>query len=83
MALDSHVGGRTGLIYRCSEEGDRMTLHCHSTEISFPRSVSAAVAHALETPRFQARDLPGKLDDESKVVLLQRSIREGLVTALD
>ena len=83
LTLDSHVGGRPGLIYRCRGEGDRMTLHCHSTEISLPRNVSPAVTYALETPRFRARDLPGNLDDESKLVLLQRLIRDGLVTALD
>lgn len=83
LTLNSHVGGRPGLIYRCSENGGHMILHCHSTEISLPRNVSPAVIYALQTPRFQVRDLPGNLDDESKLVLLQRLIREGLVAALD
>lgn len=83
LTLDKYVGARPGLIYRCSEADGRMVLHCHSSEISLPQNVSPAVVHALETPRFRARDLPGNLDDESKVVLLQRLIREGLVTTLD
>ncbi len=79
LSLDSLVGARPGLIYRCGQEGDVIHLHCHTTELSFPQSVEEALRHALETQNFRLRDLPGRLDDEGRLVLIRRLIREGLV----
>lgn len=81
LTLDSEVGARPGLIYRCEEAGDAIKLHCHATEITLPRRVAAALEYALKTPRFLLRDLPGGLDDDGKLVLMRRLIREGLVMA--
>ena len=82
VALDSWVGGRPGLIYRCRVEGDEVKLHCHSTEIRFPRRAAAALTYALEAPRFRVRDMSGGLDDAGKLTLVRRLIREGLVAML-
>lgn len=79
VTLDTLVGGRFGLIYRCYQTDDIIKLRCHSTEITFPSRAAMAVVHALETRRFPVRDLPGNLDDDSKLVLICRLIREGLV----
>ena len=38
---------------------------------------------ALDTPRFQIGSMPGPLDAQSKLVLVRRLVREGLVTILD
>jgi len=35
----------------------------------------------LTQPRFAVRDLPGDLDEESKLVLVKRLIREGLMVS--
>src|SRR5712671_1741191 len=82
VALDSWVGGRPGLIYRCRVEDDEVKLHCHSTEIRFPRRAAAALTYALEAPRFRVRDMSGGLDDAGKLTLVRRLIREGLVAML-
>ncbi len=79
LTVESLVGGRPGLIYRWCGGEDNVKLHCHSNEIGFPRRIVGAVTYALETPRFQVRDIPGELDDSSKLVLIRRLIREGLV----
>lgn len=82
LNLDTRVGGRTGLIYRYRHEDETVHLHCHATELSFPRGIEAALRHALETRSFRVRDLPGNLDDAGKLVLVRRLIREGLVVKL-
>ncbi len=82
VTVESLVGGRPGLIYRWCGGEDNVKLHCHSNEIGFPRRIVGAVTYALETPRFQVRDIPGELDDSSKLVLIRRLIREGLVVLI-
>jgi hypothetical protein len=82
VTIETEVGGRPGLIYRWCVEAESAKLHCHSSEISFPRRIMNAVTYALETPRFRVRDLPGELDDPGKVVLIRRLMREGLVIAI-
>lgn len=81
LTLDTEAGARPGLIYSCEESDDAIKLHCHATEISFPRRVATALEYALRTPRFLVRDLPGGLDEDEKLVLMRRLIREGLVMA--
>ena len=82
LTLDTQVGTRPGLICRSEAADDRIKLHCHSTEIAFPRRVATALEYALRTPRFLVRDLPGGLDEDDKLVLIRRLIREGLVMTL-
>lgn len=79
LTLDTQVGTRPGLICRSEEADDTIKLHCHSIEITFPRRVATALEYALRTPRFLVRNLPGDLDDDDKLVLMRRLIREGLV----
>ena len=38
--------------------------------------------YALETERYTVADLPGDLDDDAKLVLIRRLVREGLVRVL-
>lgn len=83
VALESWVGVRDGLIYRRRDDGDTISLHCHSSEIAFPRHAAEALTYALQSPRFLVRDLPGGLDDQGKLVLIRRLIREGLITTVD
>jgi hypothetical protein len=40
-----------------------------------------ALEHVRDHERFRVRDLPGTLDDDSKVVLVRRLVREGLLRA--
>jgi hypothetical protein len=44
-----------------------------------PVHAADALAFALENERFAIGDLPGDLDDEGKLVLVERLIRDGLV----
>jgi ribosomal protein L16 Arg81 hydroxylase len=79
LSLDARVGGRPGVLYRISEQRKKLTLLCHSRQITFPRFVSASLRFALCHESFLVRELPGPLTDSAKLVLVRRLIREGLV----
>ena len=52
-------------------------------KITFPSDAAEALRFALANPRFAVRDLPGELDDESKLTLARRLIREALLAILE
>ena len=79
LAADSIAGARAGLIYRLTETPQTLRIECYGKEISLPAHSAPAVRFALESERFAVGDLPGDLDDEGKLVLIRRLVREGLV----
>ncbi len=83
LGPDSIVGRRPFLAYLMDENEDAIRLRFHRHEISFPLHASAALRHALDSERFRVRDLPGNLDDDGKLVLVRRLVREGLLHPLD
>ena len=60
--------------------GDEATLSFEGRELSLPAFVAADLEFLLEIDEpFRARDLPGSLDDEGRLVLVRRLVREGLL----
>jgi ribosomal protein L16 Arg81 hydroxylase len=82
LTLASVVGARSAL-HRINDEGDLVRLRCHGKEITFPAHVGEALRYGLATDRFAITDLPGDLNDEAKIVLVRRLVREGLLALLD
>lgn len=83
LAPDTLVGCRPYLSYLIREDADAVRVRFHRNEIALPAHAASAIRHALETPRFRPRDLPGELDDAGKVVLVRRLLREGLLQPLE
>lgn len=83
LRANDWVGTRPGLIYREIETEQSIILQCQGAEISFPLCVSQDLTFALNTPSFSIDSMPGPLDLQSKLVLVRRLVREGLVTILD
>lgn len=81
LNMESVAGAREGAIFRIAAEGDSVAIECYGRKITFPVQARQAVEFALENERFKIRELPGDLDDASKVVIVKRLIREGLVEA--
>ncbi len=81
LTAQSVVGARTDLIYRLSHTDDTIVLHFNRNEIILPAAAAPAVIFALETDRFSIAEVPGLADDASKLTLVRRLVREGLVTA--
>lgn len=79
LRLDSVAGCRPLLSYRIEEDEEAVRLRFHRNEITLPAHAAAALRYALETPRFTVHDLPEGLDDDGRVVLVRRLVREGLL----
>ena len=82
LTIDSIVGARQGIVSRLEPSNESETLHCYGRMIKFPSQAREAVRFALSQPRFVVKALPGNLDDASKLTVVRRLVREGLVVAL-
>jgi hypothetical protein len=79
LSLESSIAPRRDLIFKLREEDEKLVVLFGATEISLPGFTRDAVIFALQGAPFVVRDLPGQLDDEGKVVLVRRLLREGLL----
>jgi mannose-6-phosphate isomerase-like protein (cupin superfamily) len=79
LTVNSAAGAREGVVYRLEADSSTEIIETYGRRISFPSRAGQAVRFALSHMRFAVRDLPGNLDDEGKITLVQRLIREGLV----
>jgi ribosomal protein L16 Arg81 hydroxylase len=82
LTVFSVVGARAGVISRLRTNGDATLVDCYGRTITFPSHASAALRFALCNLQFVVRELPGDLDDEGKLTLVRRLVREGLVLVL-
>lgn len=80
--LGSVVGARSGAVFRIEKGVGSITVHAFARKLIFPAYVEAALQFALNQPRFSVRDLKGNLDENSKLVLVERLVREGLLVVL-
>lgn len=76
---DTGVEPRPHLICSLREEGEGLALLFGSTRLTFPAVVREPLTFALQGRPFAVRDLPGRLDDAGKIVLVRRLIKEGLL----
>jgi len=79
LELGDRVGARPGLFYNLREGADTVTLKVGTRDITFADFFGKALRFALETPSFTVRDLPGGLDDELKLVFIERLMQEAVV----
>ena len=79
ISAETLLGVRPGLIYRLRENNDAIRIACYGKEITLPAHVSEPVRFALSNSCFTVRDIDSNLDDTSKLVLIRRLIREGLI----
>ena len=62
------------------ERDGEVTLVFEGRDVSFPAYAAEEVRGLLELPEpFTAAELPGSLDDDSRLVLVRRLVREGLL----
>jgi ribosomal protein L16 Arg81 hydroxylase len=81
LGMDSRVGARPHLIYALFdlEEDEQVRLVCQGAEIVLPAFAREAMEYCLTTPDFRLGDMGGGLDDDGKLVLARRFVREGLM----
>jgi Cupin superfamily protein len=80
LDLDTGVELRETALVHASERNGSLELTFDGKEVAFPARIQDEVFWVLERDeRFTAADLPGDLDDESRLVLVRRLVREGLL----
>ncbi len=65
-------------LYRLREEGEHAVLQIYGGRITFPKFALDALRYAMERDSFAPSELPG-LDDEGRVTLVRRLVREGVL----
>lgn len=81
LTAASLCGVRPNPIFHLAVTDDSLTVEFGSNTLTLPGFTEPTVSHALAHASYQIHDLPGPLDDDSKVTLVRRLIREGLVVA--
>jgi ribosomal protein L16 Arg81 hydroxylase len=80
LALDDIVGPRRGMLYRTHVNGDdSVRLNFGARSITFPGIFRDSLDFALNQESYPVRDLPGAIEDEEKVLFIERLLQEGLV----
>jgi len=79
LELRNLVGPRPGIVYRTHADSDSTRLNFGGRTITFPEFFSVPLGFALKTPVFAIGDLPGDVEDQERIVLVQRLMQEGLI----
>jgi hypothetical protein len=79
LTLGDCVGARSGIAYQMHAGDDSVRLNFASRSIVFGDFFRDALDFALKTPAYAVRDIPGDLQDEERIVFIERLIQEGLV----
>lgn len=84
LTVDSDVGAQPQLIYQMRERQEddgspSIQISCQGADIMLPAYTRPAVEQCLSDERFKVADLSDELDDDGKLVLVKRLIREGLM----
>jgi ribosomal protein L16 Arg81 hydroxylase len=79
LKLDDVIGPRRGIVYRIHTSGDSVRLNFGARSITFPDFFGEAVDFALKTRSFAIRDIPGEIEDQERIVFVERLVEEGLI----
>jgi bifunctional lysine-specific demethylase and histidyl-hydroxylase NO66 len=81
LDVQTDVERRPTVIADLEENGDGgVTITYEGKSVSFPPQATEAVMHCLEASEpFTPEDLPGDLDEPSRLVLVRRLVREGFL----
>jgi ribosomal protein L16 Arg81 hydroxylase len=81
LDLDTKVGRRPHLQWDLTERSDgRVTLGFNGKVVEFPGLIAEELRYIATAELFTAREIPGDLDESSRVVLVSRLVREGFLT---
>ena len=60
-------------------DGERLTVHLGDRSLRMPLRLTAVMEHVRDTPAFAVADLEPGLDASSRLVVVRRLVREGLL----
>jgi ribosomal protein L16 Arg81 hydroxylase len=81
LTPDSRAGVRPTALYRFKKSNGSLEIGAFNKTITLPAHAEPAVRFALENDEYRVGDLP-ELDDEGRLTLVKRLVREGLVQVL-
>ena len=79
VSLETEVMRRTGLSCFLEESDSEVSISFSGNVVRGPKSVAPAFRFIARRDRFLTKQLPKSLSDSSKVVIVRRLIREGLL----
>ena len=79
LKLDHKISVRQGLFCTLRKGQDTVTLNVGTRAITFPGFFGEALEFALNKPVYAIRDLPGDLEDEERIVFIERLMQEAVV----
>jgi ribosomal protein L16 Arg81 hydroxylase len=79
LRCEDRIGPRPGIVYRLHIGDDSIRLNFGTRTIVFSDLFREAVIFALGSPTYAVSDLPGELENEEKIVFVERLMQEGLV----
>ena len=77
--ISTRVELRPGVMWRAEPKGDRLELSVGARRIDLPAPVEPAVSRLLSGAVLSAAGLGDLLDQDSRLVLVRRLVREGLL----
>ena len=81
LTLRSEIRSRQE--WSVSEEDAACVLDCHEKRLRFPKFLTPAVEFLQRTRRCRISEIPDCVDDDGKMTLVKRLIKEGIVECLD
>src|SRR5436305_5428479 len=81
IAPDTVVCRRDGMTPLVERGDSGAVIRFAASAVGGPAAMGPALEHVRDHERLRVRDLPGTLDDDSKVVLVRRLVRAGLLRA--
>jgi hypothetical protein len=79
LDADTEVERRAGASAVVVDRGETVAIEFMGTAMRAPARAAAALRFIATAPRFRVRDIDATLTDDSKVVLVRRLIRDGLL----
>jgi hypothetical protein len=80
LDVDTELERRSTTLVRLAERDGSVVLAFDGKELVFPARAGEEIRGALDLDEpFTAADLPGSLDDDGRLVLIRRLVREGLL----
>jgi ribosomal protein L16 Arg81 hydroxylase len=73
------VGPRRGIVYQKHVEDDSVRINFGTQSIVFPGFLRPSLDFALNTPVYSVREVAGELEDDEKIVFIERLMLDGLV----
>jgi ribosomal protein L16 Arg81 hydroxylase len=82
VSLDSEVKRRAGVSCLVEESQNEASILFSTNVVTGPKRTAPALRFIARTARFRTRDLPRGISDASKLVIVRRLIREGLLARI-